>query len=365
MSRPRRHRHAEPQTTVLGALMALLIGLIVLAGAAELVCRVAMPGWREFYSGWFMTALKVPDHADVTVGIANFDGYFAQNNGDFRTRIRINAFNLRDDEPVEAADGRLWVIGDSMSFGWGVEAEEMYSSQIAKTLGIPTYNVAGPGTNVCSWQTLYARMPQTVRPSVVVVGLTVENRVGIFDCKAEIAAARVTQPSSADFSVVRVKQWLTRHFALYNFFAVSLKRINFGEVILTRLGMIEDANKLSMHGHKAEQAPEMIRTTADELAVLRAMVPKEIPFVVAVFPARPEIQDGNAYYRSLRLGMEQALTERGIDNIDMLADFGQVGFEQTHFAHDGHWSALGHKVAGAAISKWLVEHQYVVTQPRP
>ncbi len=360
-----RHRRSGAEPTFLGAMAALLVGVAVLAIAAELVLRVAMPGWREFYSGWFMTSISVPGRADVTVGIAGFDGYFAQNNGDFRAHIRVNAFNLRDDEPVEAANGRLWVIGDSMSFGWGVEADEMYSSRIAKTLGIGTYNVAGPGSNVCGWQTLYARMPESVRPSVVVVGLTVENRVGIFDCKAEIAAANAKTPPeqvSEGFSPVVVKQWLTRRSALYNFFAVSLKRINLGEMILTRLGVIEDPNKTSMHGHTVERAPDMIRTTADELANLRAMVPREIPFVVAVFPARPEIKDGNEYYHGLRTGMEQALAERGIATIDMLDDFSRVGFEPTHFAHDGHWSALGHKVAGEAISRWLVGHGYVTPQ---
>lgn len=373
MTRRRRPSQTEGGPSLAGALAAAVIGLVLLAGVSELALRLLMPHWREFYSGWFMTSIAVPGQPDVTVGIKGFDGYFAQNNGDFRSHIHINDFNLRDDEPVEAADGRLWVIGDSMSFGWGVESDEMYSSRLAGLLKVPTYNVAGPGSNVCGWQALYARMPESVRPRLVVVGLTVENRIGLFDCKAEAQAAALTasQKTAAPVTVSgdplsrpMVKRWLTEHSALYNFFAVSLKRIDLVERTLIRLGVVESADSLSMHGHKVEQAAAMVRSTADQLAALRAMIPAEIPMVVAVFPARPELQDGNAYYRDLRTGIEQALAERSIPAIDMLEPFAQVGFRPTHFAHDGHWTAEGHRVAAETIAAWLGAHG-LVTVPQP
>ncbi|OAN49225.1 hypothetical protein A6A04_03680 [Paramagnetospirillum marisnigri] len=342
---------------------ALGFGLLVLLVVAEVALRILMPQWREFYSGWFMTEISVPGHSNVTVGVAGFDGYFSQNNGDFRSHMRINGFNLRNDEPVAAADGRLWVIGDSMSFGWGVQRDEMYSSRLAVELGVPTYNVAGPGSNVCGWQSLYARMPKDVRPSAVVVGLTVENRVGIFDCKAAAMDAKPPVPERMELgslaNPIMIKRWFTSHSALYNFFAVSLKRVGLGEALLTRLGVIVDPNALMTHGRDVTRGAEMVASTATELAKLRAMIPADVPFVVAVFPARYEIRDDNEFYSSLRTGMHAELAQRGIASIDLLADFKAAGWQPTHFAHDGHWSALGHKVAGAAISKWLVENKFV------
>ncbi|MDP7242039.1 MAG: hypothetical protein QF639_04685, partial [Rhodospirillales bacterium] len=61
----------------------------------------------------------------------------------------------------------------------------------------------------------------------------------------------------------------------------------------------------------------------------------------------------DAFYKRLRLAMREALRSRGIAIIDPYEGFVNAGFQATHFAHDGHWSALGHRLAGEAASRWL------------
>lgn len=350
----RRKRRDEPG--LLGALGAFALGTLLLLAVAEIGLRIAMPNWREYHSGWFMDKTSYPGFADTGIGRPGFDGWFAQNNGDFRVRIRINQFGLRNDEPVEAADKRLWVIGDSMSFGWGVERDASYTQVIADNLGAPTYNVASPGTGVCSWQTLYARMPKEQKPSAVVVGLTIENRMGVHDC-AQVAAqnntTKATPESGEPLTLMGVKIFLTRHTALYNFFAVSLKRVGGIETILKSMGLVREVETLTFHGNDPSTAAEMIATTAFELANLKKMVPADVPFLVVLFPARFEIRDGNQYFHDLRVGEAKALAELGVDTLDLFEDFKAAGYQPTHFAHDGHWSELGHKVAGEAIAKWF------------
>ena len=170
--------------TLKGRLIAVLVGIVLAGVFAEGALRVAMPHWREFYSGWFIGKAVVPGHGVVNIGKPGFDGYFAQNNGDFRVRITVNDFGLRDPNPVEAAAGRIWIIGDSMSFGWGVEHDRMYSSVIGGALNAPAYNVASPGTDVCGYQALLARMPENAKPRAVIVGLVLENDVHAYDCRA-------------------------------------------------------------------------------------------------------------------------------------------------------------------------------------
>lgn len=349
----------SPLRQRLAAIALVAASLVFSLALMEGMLRVAMPGWRDYHSGRFMTNISVPGYSDVVIGRPGFDGFFAQNNGDFRSHIRINEFGLRDDEPVAAAQGRLWVIGDSFSFGWGVDRDKSYTQVIAERTGVPTYNVAGPGTNICSWQSLYARMPSGLRPSAVVVGLTIENRVGLYDCPESARQAAIQNqapPADEKLTMLDVKMFMTRHLAIYNFFAVSLKRVNLAEVALEKLGVVNDAQAPALHGKDPAQAPEMIRTSADELKRLKDMVPAGVPYVVALFPARMELREGDAYYRALRTGMEQALQARGIDTIDMLDDFRKAGYRPTHFAHDGHWTELGHQVAGAAIARWMDEH---------
>ena len=343
--------------TLRGRLVAVLVGIVLAGIAAEGVLRIAMPQWREFHSGWFIRKTVVPGLGVLSIGEPGFDGHFAQNNGDFRVRITVNHFGLRNPEPVAAADGRIWIIGDSMAFGWGVERDQMYSSVIGRTLNLPTFNVASPGTDVCGYQALLARMPEYVKPRAVIVGLVLENDVHPYDCAAA-ARRQNREAASGARNVVEFGDWidvkrsLMRYLALYNFLAVAVKRIDVVREALTAIGVIREG-----HAYRRVIADDKIDTavdkTADELAALRAMLPQGTPFGVLVAPARFEIKHGDAFYRRLRLRTNAALTSRGIAVIDPFDRFMAAGFAPTHFAHDGHWSALGHRLAGEEAALWL------------
>ncbi len=333
-------------------IVAVLTGIVLACAAGEGVLRIVMPNWHEFYAGWFMRKTVVPGHGVVITGRPGFDGYFAQKNGDFRVRVTINDFGLRNLDPAEAAGRRIWIIGDSIAFGWGVERDEMYSSVIARTLNTPTYNVAGPGTDVCGYQALLARMPENVKPRAVIVSLVVENDLHAYDCRAAARQQKDTATTGPAEGVTpnsrsSVKALLTRYSALYNFVAAGLKSI---DVLQEALTAIRHAYRRVIADDKTDAA---VDKTADELAALRAMLPKDTPFAVLIVPARTEIKDGDAFYRRLRLQTNAALTSRGIAVIDPYDRFAAAGFGPTHLAHDGHWSALGHRLAGEAVALWL------------
>ena len=338
--------------TLGGRLVAVVVGLAILLAVAEAGLRIVFPHWNEFFSGRFMTAITVPGYGRVAIGTPGFDGYFAQNNGDFRVHIAINAAGLRNDEPVEAAAGRLWVVGDSMTFGWGVERDETYTALLAAQTGVATYSVAAPGATVCGYQALVAHMPKTVRPRAVIVGLILENDLLPYDCQsaANLPATEASVPGPLTLGMV--KRNLMEWSALYNVLSVSVKRVEFLLDLGMRLGLISVP-----HADDRAPAPEtrdtLIRATADELARLREQVPG-VPFAVLLAPARREIRHGDSEFTSVRRGLATALTERDLDVIDPFDRFRAAGFEPTHFAHDGHWSAVGHKAAAEAASAWVL-----------
>lgn len=347
---------AQTSRTLVGRLVALGIGLIMALAICEILLRIAFPHWREFYSGWFMTLVNVPGHPPLVVGTPGFDGYFAQNNGDFRTRIRINENGLRNDEPIEAANGRLWAIGDSMTFGWGVERNQNFTAIIGERARVPTYNVAAPGADVCGYETLAARMPESVKPSMVVVGLILENDLAAYDCERAADRSKAEMNSAADtsLSLMEVKRKLTEVSAFYNFMAVALKRVNLVQEVMIRLHLINEAHQ----DHAA--APEAGRSavidgTVTELARLRSMF-AGVPFAVLIAPARFEIRDGDPAYAQVRHDLVAQLSTRGIDTIDPFEEFQRVGLDATHFKHDGHWNAEGHKIAGEAVAVWAESH---------
>jgi hypothetical protein len=347
--------------TILGIVVAITIGLLLLLFAAEGILRIAMPNWQEFHNGRFMRVLHVPNHGLVTTGRPGFDGYFSQNNGDFRVRVQINNFGYRNPEPVERAKGRIWFVGDSMAFGWGVKQNEMYSTVVGSLLNFPTYNVASPGTNVCGYQALLARTLDRARPRAVIAGLILENDLAVYNCRKDAVKipANVIQPQSDHImiNVNRLKILLMQKSALYNFLVASIKRVAFINKALIRIGLIAKVHAFKPANTMAGFV-EVLSRTAEELKNLKAQIPADIPFAVLIAPARFEIRDRDPAYQRVREGMVRELAERGIDVIDPIDKFFSAGFQLTHFAHDGHWSAFGHKIAAQAAADWL-HHQKI------
>lgn len=347
-----------PRITAKGIVITILISLVLGIGLSEILLRIAMPHWQEFSSARFMTRVVVPGHKAVLSGRPGFDGYFSQNNGDFRVRLQLNEFGHRNPETVAAADGQIWVIGDSMTFGWGVSRDEMYSEVLEKRLGRPSYNLASPGTDICGYQAMAALMPEGSKPTSVVVGLVLENDLRIYDCKAEAVAA-AAQPRHQNqhnalpgLSMSEFKIFATRHSALYNFLAVSLKRVAIVQDFLVRLNLINRPHVVT-----AEIDPNTVTALASsagaELERLRAMLPAETPFLVLIAANRFEIRDNTPLYRDIRLAVKKELRARNIAIVDPFDAFRAAGFAPTHFKHDGHWSAQGHLIAGEAAAKGL------------
>ncbi|MGQ0663473.1 MAG: hypothetical protein ACT4P2_07770 [Pseudomonadota bacterium] len=345
-----------PRLNPWAALAALVLGTVLAVGLAEAAVRVAMPHWREFSSARFIRTVAVPGQVPVMIGVPGFDGWFAQNNGDFRAHIRINEAGWREAAPPEAADGRVWVIGASMAFGWGVEADEHFPAAIARLSGRPTYNVASPGADVCGFNSLYARMPEGVRPRAVIMELVLENDLRIYDCRAEAAAA-ATAPLPADAAVPgnlhEVKLYLTERSALYNFVAVAIKRAPFVVEALIGLGVVKRAHVSAEAELPAEALAQVVDSTADEVARFAVPLLPGTPFAVLIAPTRFELKDGSLYHRRLREAMAAALARRGVTAIDPVDGFKAAGFAPTHFRHDGHWSPLGHRLAAEAALRWL------------
>jgi hypothetical protein len=348
----------EVRITPLGVVIASFIGLIFLIGLAELGLRLFQPHWRDYDSARFMEPFTQSGRPGMTIGRAGFDGGFAQNNGDFRHSIRINEFGLRNDEPVTAANGRIWILGDSMSFGWGVEAKDRYGDKLGAALGQPTYNIGAPGADVCGYQTLLARMPKEFKPQGVVLGLVLENDSLLnYDCSSKappaVASSEApTQLSPLGYALGWTKGNLTQKSALYNTAVPALKRVRWVNDLFLAMGLIKPE-----HGYKRffgdNEVEAVAKSTVGAIAGVRHLLPAEVPLIVLVIPARFEIRDGDPIYRALRLAVIEELNKLGIANVDPFAGFKAAGFAPTHFLHDGHWSPLGHEIAAGALTEWF------------
>ena len=345
----------ENKITLYGRIVATFIGFILFLGLGELGLRIAKPNWDEF-SPRFIN--RVPGYRNFLIGVPGFDGYFSQNNGDFRAHIQINQAGLRNDEPVQSASGRIWVVGDSMAFGWGVERSETYTARLEHYAGQPTYNIASPGADICGYQKLLARMPEGIIPKAIVLGVILENDIGDYNCQLReerLKDEKLANNKTLEYWLSMGKEWLTTNSAMYNFLAVSLKRVESINRILIKMGLLEKEHRYRRSINDVD-VNRYVAKTVSEIVYIRKMYPPDVPLVTLIAPARFEIRDDDPFYHNLRISVLTELKKYGIPYLDIFAPLKKAGFSPTHFAHDGHWSPLGHDIAGKALSKWFKAH---------
>jgi lysophospholipase L1-like esterase len=123
--------------------IALLIFSIAAAGILELFCRTVLDnGMRYEFEMWrYATELKVPS-ADPNISFAHRPNSRARIMG---ADVSINELGLRDDRAIApgraAGTTRILMLGDSVTFGFGVSVAETTSRRLESQL-----NAGGSGT---------------------------------------------------------------------------------------------------------------------------------------------------------------------------------------------------------------------------
>jgi len=325
----------------------LAAGVVLLAAAglvAEGAARIAFPRWKEFNAERIQDKAEIAGVGPVAIGRPGFDGWVAQTNGDFRAHVRINAAGWRADEPAEAADGRLWALGESFAFGWGVELEETFGAVAARSLNLPFYDLASPSADLAGEQALLTRLPASIRPRAVVLGLSVETDLRDYD---HAAAPSEPAPRTTATRLHDARETVAKKSALYT-------------LISQMVGRFDGSNKVPVAAPVTSTQPvdeaqvaARLDSSLGKVAQIRAALPADVPFVVLVIPAREDVRSGDATYRALRQGAVERLTAQGITVVDPFDALAAAGEAKVHFPHDGHWSAQGHHLAGDALARVL------------
>lgn len=329
------------------ASVTLIVGLALMEGGARLV----MPQWRDADSSRFMARVGLPDGRTANGGRAGFDGYFAQNNGDFRVHIRLDDKGFRNDQAPQAE--AIWIAGDSFAFGWGVERQDTFGAVIGDALRRPVYSIASSGTDVCGYRLMLDRANDGAKAAAVVLGLTLENDLGDYSfCNdAVVTAEQTAQTFTVPTELGGVKGTLTQFSALYNLVAAIVKRSPLLVSILQEARLIARENSVGVHvgGHSAAE----LDSTIGQVLAFHRSLPPGTPFVVLLIPARFEYLSDGEPWRQDRQGILDRLRRAGITVVDPYQYLVQSGLAKVHFSHDGHWSPLGHRIAGEAVAAVL------------
>ena len=346
----------------------ILFGILLGCGLVEGTLRLQQAALKKLYVpaqglycydpvlGWRFT----PNYQGVEKNVDFLKGY----------RIRINREGFRDREfsaEKPAGKKRILVLGDSFTFGTGVEQEETFPKVLERRLGQEAFNWGVAGYSTDQELLLLEKEGLRYRPDLVILALYLGN---------DLMDNLLPYPSEAD----RAKP----------FFVLEGTRLNLKNVpvpqarkdpgprsqgltqLLTRSLLVSETAKILIQWKPLQPLAARLGSMEDsttqeqELRLAQALLARmrewtlqhDSRLFVVMVPHLSQIQrfsPRTAASNALATRLLAACRELKIDAVDLtpiLKHRAQEG-EALYFPRERHWNALGHKRAAEIIVKAL------------
>ena len=168
---------------IIGNMMIVLVSLFIGMGICEVVSRIFFNAELAYFvdAAGKRTQLLIDDKELGFVNKPNFDGWIIAS--EFRNRITINKFGFRGgDNPLKNNGNKLRImaIGDSFTFGIGVEEEETYIKKLESCLrGKISAPIEGLNFGVGAYGTIQEYLIfqkfRYLKPDLVILGFLARN----------------------------------------------------------------------------------------------------------------------------------------------------------------------------------------------
>jgi lysophospholipase L1-like esterase len=286
---------------------------------------------------------------------------------EYRIEIRLNSEGFRDAEHERTKpEGtlRILAVGDSFTFGVGVEAAETYPKILERLLDerraeVLNMGIGGLGTIE---QADVVRHGVRYAPDLILLGLLAEDRWSPHsgndlcdNIRASRAAAAGTdapaEPGLIGFTG-RLHRWLALHSDAY-----FLLMTGAGTSVRTgAIGLREGRNRKELEeGWRLTR--DALRDIADVARGAGArLVIVRIPFLYDVHADKPD--------RTAAV-LAEFEKQNGIPVCDLLDVFRKNREQDLYFPADGHWTPAAHELAAEEIRRYLAERGLLGPGRRP
>jgi lysophospholipase L1-like esterase len=349
----------------LNRLRSLLASLALVTTSLVVCLLVIEGGLRLFWTGYYLKNPGGYARPSATLGWENKPSVTVDyGEPEFSTLVRHNAFGFRSPEiPLEKPDGvcRVLVLGDSFTYGVGVENEETFVARIEEL--DPRLQVINAGVN--GYGTAQELLTLTEKglefePDLVIVAFfwndvanSYKRQVARF--RLEDGALIYPEPAPVDVSAGprKIRRRYLRHSYAYRFLSDGLKTIR--RNMKVALGIpIEDGDLL----RPEEEEPaweleyallrEIDRVSAENGAkTLLLLVPEQVQVQRDARVSGLRAEDYEVQDRLVAFGREA-----GIPVLDprptLVAAYEKDGVP-LYYRWDRHFRANGHRLVAAAI----------------
>ncbi len=287
----------------------------------------------------------------------------------------------------EAIGFRIVALGDSFTFGYGVEEEESWPRLLEKRIGertegagrieVVNLGVGGYGTfQELSW---LERKSEALEPDLAVLAFYVGN-----DPSDNALALDREDPAAPGGAAARwpgrieeVKRWLGSRLHLFTF--VSTR----ADELLVRMGLRQLVYPFEMEVLGRDPAPHVAAAwdaTAEALRRVAAFgEERSLPLLIVVIPMKHQVSDAvwdrllghygdesrfDRYAPQRR--MAELLRSEGLESLDLLGGLRAAVPEEDgqvlYWGRDQHWNERGHAEAARLIADRLSARDHVLSR---
>lgn len=345
---------------------ALLLGMAAAACAGELLLHFFWPQRSAVTAGMF--------EADPAAGYrlrANYRNEIRV--PEYRTAIATDAQGYRvpvGATPMAPDCRRILALGDSFTFGVGVNAEEAFplrlETALTQSTGTPwcARNGGVGGYGPLRSARLLATHQAEYRPEIVVHAVYVGNDLQDSNPSTFLQDPRIEggrMVSQAGGVVPRARRFLRIHSHLYSFLRSNLYDLYLASPFAAKSQALDPIGladwPASIRDVTWPACAQGIREIAAWCREHRAH------YLVVVVPAKYQVDEApwNVYRKRWRLPdeafdrdhaqqvVDAFLEQEGVAVLDLLPVFRQAAESSLYFRVDNHWTAAGHALAAREI----------------
>jgi lysophospholipase L1-like esterase len=291
----------------------------------------------------------------------------------FDVGMNINSAGFRGKEDIslkkDLREKRIAFIGDSFTFGWGVEDEEVYPYLVGKGIDkaypeekITILNAAVYGYDIVQYMEVFGRILD-YSPDVIFLGFCLENDFNITPLKTEILPVERIKIEKRD-AAYHIREFIN-HLHLVTMVRDRLY-ITFPKIrnLMLSLG-INNKRDIFLEQYTPALKRSLSQTEMILVDMFETAKKRGIEFIVILIPlkeqiyCREEINNFEGYdIDSPNKVLGEILERNDIKYMDILPSMLSKSIatdKRLYFDVDPHWTRYGHAVAAGVIIEEYME----------
>lgn len=310
--------------------------------------------------------------------------------GEFKVDININSRGLRDTEDfIQEENGlRILALGDSFTFGIGVNQQATYPNQLeeairAQGINCEVINAGIPGYGTRQEVAFFKNYGLEYAPKIVILGFLMandaEDNLGNYIVKNGFIITKDSKYPELPLSKFYIfKSFIRKHSSLYCFIVSRLKSNVYARNIILKLGLITDLIPAELQFYKKDYSNRVKTCYGVTKLMLRELkrrcIDNNTELLIIGIPLKTQVyqkawetakkqyalKDDEFDIDLPNKMMSEFCKEEKINFLDLLPSFRKLAQQgkQLYYIIDGHLNEEGHKITAKFIYSFLEEHKY-------